>query len=346
MAVAGTPKDLERIGTREEVTARRGRSPLADAWRQLLKNRIALLSGVFLLGLAFVSIFADDFLFTIFTGEDAKPLIAPYHFAEVNFRLANQGLFTRGEEGELYLLGVDYLGRDILSRTLYGGRISLAIALVAATVSLIIGVAYGLISGYSSPRIDNLMMRFVDFLYGFPLIIFIILMQVYFKAISRGGDASGIGGFFIGIDNAMGGMFFLFIAIGFLNWLAMARIARGQTLSLKEKEFVDAAHSVGATDRRIISKHILPNIIGPCIVYETLVIPTYIFLEAFLSFIGLGVNPPTPSWGIMISETYRGIQTYPHQVFVPAMALVLTVLAFNFLGDGLRDAFDPRMRGA
>ena len=344
MAIAGTPKDLERLTTKEE-DVRRGRSPLTDAWRQLRKNRIALLSGIFLLGLAFVSIFADDFLFAIFTGEDPKPLLAPYHFADVNFRIADQGLFTRTEEGEFFLLGVDYLGRDILSRTLYGGRISLAIALVAATVSLILGVAYGLISGYSSPRIDNLMMRFVDFLYGFPIIIFIILMQVYFKAISRSGDATGIAGFFIGIDNAMGGMFFLFIAIGFLNWLAMARIARGQTLSYKEKEFVDSARSMGGTDRRIISKHILPNIIGPCIVYETLQIPTYIFLEAFLSFIGLGVNPPTPSWGIMISETYRGIQTYPHEVFVPAIALVLTVLAFNFLGDGLRDAFDPRMRG-
>ena len=346
MAVAGTPKDLERLGAKEEVTKRRGRSPSADAWLQLKKNKIALLSGIFLLVLSFGALFADNFLLTIFTGGETEPLIAPYHFADVNFRLHDEGLFTRTEEGDFYLLGVDYLGRDILSRTIYGARISLTIAIVAATVSLIVGVAYGLISGYSSPRIDNLMMRFVDFLYGFPLIIFIILMQVYFKALSRSGDTSGIAGFFIGIDSAMGGMFFLFIAIGFLNWLAMARIARGQTLSFKEKEFVDAAHSVGASDRRIISKHILPNILGPCIVYETLMIPTYIFLEAFLSFIGLGVNPPTPSWGIMISETYTGLSVYPHEVFVPAMALVLTVLAFNFLGDGLRDAFDPRMRGA
>ena len=346
MAVAGTPQDLERLGARQEVTKRRGRSPLADAWIQLKKNRIAVISGIFLLILSFMAIFADTALFTIFTGGEAEPLIAPYHFADVNFRLHDEGLFTRTEEGDFHLLGVDYLGRDILSRTIYGARISLTIAIVAATVSLVVGVTYGLISGYSSARVDNLMMRFVDFLYGFPLIIFIILVQVYFKALSRSGDTSGIAGFFIGIDRAMGGMFFLFVAIGFLNWLAMARIARGQTLSVKEKEYVDAAQSVGATDRRIISKHILPNIIGPCIVYETLVIPTYIFLEAFLSFIGLGVNPPIPSWGIMISETYRGLQTYPHEVFVPAVALVLTVLAFNFLGDGLRDAFDPRMRGA
>ncbi|GMR09593.1 MAG: ABC transporter permease subunit [Anaerolineae bacterium] len=345
MAVAGTPEELDRLRTTQEV-ARRGRSPLADAFRQLLKNRLAVASGLFLIFVVFVSVFADDALISIFTGKEVEPLIAPYHFAEVNFRLHDQGPLTRTEEGDFYLLGVDYLGRDMLSRTIYGGRVSLSIAIVAATVSLVIGVAYGIISGYSSPRVDNLMMRFVDFLYGFPLIIFIILLQVYFKALARSGSAEGIAGFFIGIDNAFGGMFFLFIAIGLLNWLAMARIARGQTLSAKEKEYVDAAKSVGASDRRIVSKHILPNIIGPCIIYETLQIPTYIFLEAFLSFIGLGVNPPTPSWGIMISETYRGLRTFPHEVFVPAAALVLVVLAFNFLGDGLRDAFDPRLRGS
>jgi oligopeptide transport system permease protein len=345
MAVAGTPKELEQVGVAEQAE-RRGRSPLADAWKQLKKNRLAVISGGLLIMVAFVGVFADDALISVFTGKDAEPLIAPYHFADVNFRLHDQGPMTRDAEGNLFLLGVDYLGRDVLSRTLYGIRISLTIAIVAATVSLVIGIAYGLVSGYSSPGVDNVMMRFVDFLYGFPIIIFIILMQVYFKALSRSGEASGIAGFFIGIDKAMGGVFFLFIAIGLLNWLAMSRIARGLTLSYKEKEFVDAAESVGASDRRIISKHILPNIIGPCIIYETLQIPAYIFLEAFLSFIGLGVNPPTPSWGIMISETYRGLRPYPHEVLVPAIMLVLVTLAFNFLGDGLRDAFDPRMRGA
>lgn len=344
MTVASAPRELGR--TRTEEVERRSRSPLADAWRQLLKNKVAVASGIVLIALLLIAIFADDALISVFTGNETQPLIAPYHFAEVNFKLHDEPPLTRAEDGRLHLLGTDYLGRDLLSRTIYGARVTLAVAIVAATVSLVIGVAYGIISGYSSPRVDNLMMRFVDFLYGFPLIIFIILMQVYFKALARSGESEGIAGVFIGIDNAMGGVFFLFIAIGLLNWLAMARIARGQTLSFKEKEFIDAAHSVGASDRRIISKHILPNIIGPCIIYETLTIPTYIFLEAFLSFIGLGVNPPTPSWGIMISETYSGIRTFPHEVFVPALALVITVLSFNFLGDGLRDAFDPRMRGA
>ncbi len=343
MAVETTPRELARLRAAE--APRRGRSPLADAFRQLMKNRVAVASGIFLIFLTLVAVFADTVVISFFTGEEARPLIAPYHYAEVNFRYHDAGLFTRTEDGKFYLLGVDYLGRDILSRTIYGARVSLAVAFVAATVSLVIGLTYGLISGYSSTRVDNLMMRFVDFLYGFPLIIFIILMQVYFKALSRRGGGGGIADLFIDLDKAMGGMFFVFVALGLINWLGMARIARGQTLSYKEKEFIEAARAVGATDRRIIFRHLLPNILGPCIVAETLAIPGYIFLEAFLSFIGLGVNPPTPSWGLMISETYPALRTYPHEVFVPAVALTLTTLAFNFLGDGLRDAFDPRLRG-
>ncbi len=343
MAVETTPQELARL--RAEEAPRRGRSPLGDAFRQLMKNRVAVTSGVFIILLTLVAIFTDTIVISIFTGDKARPLLAPYHYAEVNFRYHDVGLFTRTEDGKFYLLGADYLGRDILSRTLYGTRVSLAVAFVAATVSLIVGITYGLISGYSSTRVDNLMMRFVDFLYGFPIIIFVILMQVFFKALARRGGGGGIADLLISIDKALGGMFFLFIAIGLLNWLGMARIARGQTLSYKEKEFIEAARAVGATNRRIIFRHLLPNILGPCIVAETLQIPGYIFLEAFLSFIGLGVNPPTPSWGLMISETYQALRTYPHEVFVPAVALTLTTLAFNFLGDGLRDAFDPRLRG-
>ncbi|MFH1609299.1 MAG: ABC transporter permease, partial [Candidatus Bipolaricaulota bacterium] len=190
----------------------------------------------------------------------------------------------------------------------------------------------------------NLMMRFVDFLYGFPLLIFIILLQAYFKAVSRRG-ATGLVGVMVGIDKAMGGMFFLFIALGILNWIGMARLARGQTLSLKQKDYIEAARALGASNLRVVFRHVLPNILGPCIVSETLAIPGYIFTEAFLSFIGLGVTPPTPSWGLMISETYQGIQSYPWECLIPGAALALTTLAINFLGDGLRDAVDPRLRG-
>ncbi len=343
MAKEDMPHEL-RQQTIEEP--RKGRSPIGDAFRQLFKNRIAVAGGIFLILIIFMAILADDFIISAFTGNETEPLLAPYHFAEVNFKAHDQGPLTSTEDGKFFLLGADYLGRDMLSRTIYAARISLSVAIVAATVSLIIGVTYGLISGYSSPRVDNIMMRFVDFLYGFPLIIFIILMQVYFKALSRqGGEGGGIAGLLLDLDRSMGGILFVFIAIGMINWLGMSRIARGQTLSYKEKEFVEAARSVGSSDGRIISKHLLPNILGPCIVAETLAIPGYIFLEAFLSFIGLGVNPPTPSWGIMISETYQGLRTFPHEVFIPAFALLLVTLAFNFLGDGLRDAFDPRMRG-
>jgi oligopeptide transport system permease protein len=223
---------------------------------------------------------------------------------------------------------------------MYGARVSLGFAMVAATVSLIVGTIYGMIAGYVGGRLDNIMMRIIDFLYAFPFLVVVILLQTYFKAIERRGGANII----FEINDAMGGMFFLFIAIGLIDWIGTARIARGQVLQYKRMEFVEAANAVGASDTRIISKHLFPNILGPLIVYTTLNIPSYIFLEAFLSFIGLGVNPPTPSWGIMVSEAVQGLRSYPNQVLVPAIALSFTTLAFNFLGDGLRDALDPRMK--
>lgn len=327
-----------------QITTKR-RTPTGDAYRQLIRNKAAVVSMIIIGVLIFVALFVDTAIFTIFTGKDAVPLLAPHHYAEVNFLYTDEPPMTRTEDGKLFILGTDYLGRDTLSRTMYGARISLAVAIVASTVSLIVGLIYGLVSGYSRPSVDNIMMRFVDFLYGFPLIIFIILMQVYFKALSTTDDTPAWAANLINLDKAMGGILFVFIAIGLINWLGMARIARGQTLSYKNKEFVEAAHSVGSSDRRIIFTHLLPNILGPCIVAETLAIPGYILTEAFLSFIGLGANPPTPSWGMMISETYNAMRVAPFEVFVPAAALTITTLAFNFLGDGLRDAFDPRLRG-
>ena len=173
----------------------------------------------------------------------------------------------------------------------------------------------------------------------------VILLQVFFKARARyGGDETGIWGVVLEINAQFGGLLFLFIAIGLLNWLTMARIARGQVLSAKQKEYVEAAYATGSKNTRILSRHLLPNVLGPCIVAETLMIPAYILLEAFLSFIGLGVDAPTPSWGIMIQEGYQALRSNPHVIVAPAVALTLTVLAFNFLGDGLRDAFDPRLR--
>ncbi|HEU69025.1 MAG TPA: ABC transporter permease [Candidatus Acetothermia bacterium] len=322
-----------------ETRRAEGRSPLQDAFRRLLKHRAATIGGVFILILIVVAMFVDTTIPAAIFGWEAKPLIAPKHFAEVSFFERDLPPGTPG-----YLLGTDYLGRDILSRTLYGSRVSLSVAVVAATVSLVIGLTYGVISGFAPPRVDNAMMRFVDFLYGFPLLIFVILLQAYFKAVSRKG-ATGLVGVMVNIDKALGGMFFLFVALGVLNWIGMARLARGQTLSVKQKEYIESARALGAGNLRIVFRHVLPNIIGPCIVSETLTIPAYILTEAFLSFIGLGVTPPTPSWGLMISETYQGIRTFPWEPLIPGAALAATTLAFNFLGDGLRDAFDPRLRG-
>ena len=305
------------------VPQRRERNPWAMAFRQLLRNRLAVASFVFIALVVGLAIFAAA--------------ISPYDFA-TNHLKDNYAL-----PGSKYPMGADALGRDILSRTIYGTRVSITVAMVAATVSLVVGIAYGLASGYFGGRTDDIMMRVVDFLYGLPILIVIILMQVYFKALSRRGSAFGLAGFIIGANKAMGGLLFIFVAMGLLNWIGMARITRGQVLSFKEKEFIEAAHMVGANNVRIIFRHLLPNVLGPCIVQETLSIPGYILTEAFLSFIGLGVDPPTPSWGIMVQEGYQALRSYPHVLLAPSMALTFTVLAFNFLGDGLRDAFDPRL---
>ncbi|MFB0546700.1 MAG: ABC transporter permease [Anaerolineae bacterium] len=307
------------------IPERRERSPWADAFQQLLRNRMAVASGIFIIFIVLTAVLAN--------------IIAPYSFDETHLK-DNYAL-----PGDKYLLGADALGRDVLSRTIYGARVSLSVAVVAATISLIVGIVYGLVSGYFGGRIDEIMMRIVDFVYGVPILIFVILMQVYFKALSRRGGSAGLVGLLISADRALGGLFFVFIAMGLLNWIGMARITRGQVLPYKEKEFIIAAHSVGVGNLGIIFRHLLPNVLGPCIVQETLAIPGYIFLEAFLSYIGLGVNPPTPSWGIMIQEGFQALRSNPHVIFTPSVALTLTVLAFNFLGDGLRDAFDPMMRG-
>jgi len=320
---------------------RKERSLGAEAFRRLLKNKIAVLSAVFIIALIFIAIFADFFAPYDFAKQD---LMANNAVPEWMLFLLPEGAENYARISEVYPLAADNLGRDILSRTIYGARISLTVALVGSAVSLLVGIIYGMVAGYVGGRLDNIMMRVVDFLYAFPFLIVVILLQTYFKAIARQGSGEGIGQVFLNMNEDMGGLLFLFIAIGLINWLGMARIARGQVLSYKKKEFVEAARAVGANDTRILVKHLFPNILGPLIVAETLTIPGYIFTEAFLSYIGLGVNPPTPSWGIMISEAAKGLRSYPNQLLVPAVALSLTTLAFNFLGDGLRDAFDPRQK--
>ena len=294
------------------------------AFRRLLKNKMAVLGGIIILVLLTLAVFA--------------PYIAPYHYAEGSL------LDNYAKPGTKYLLGADFMGRDLLSRIIYGTRISLSVGIVGALTAFIIGVFYGVVSGYYGGKIDDIMMRFVDIMYGFPTLLLIILLMVLFKSTFAIATPGTFAGYLNVVDRAFGGLFFIFIGIGVTAWLGMARIARGMALSLREKEFVEAARATGNFNLQIILKHVLPNLIGPCIVTVTLAIPGYITFEAFLSFIGLGVNPPTPSWGMMISEGYKAIRSYPHLAIYPGLALAITMMAFNFLGDGLRDALDPRMK--
>ena len=317
-------------------------SLFADALRRLVRNRAAVVGGIVVLILVALAILA--------------PVIAPYPYDKQTLIDNNKvpawfvSIFPYmagyAKTSSAYPLGADYVGRDLFSRVIYGSRISLAVAFIGPLISMMVGVFFGCISGYFGGRVDNLLMRIVDVLYAFPSILFVILLMAVFRSTLSSAAPPGTLQYFMNrIDAAMGGMFFIFVGLGLTAWETMARLSRGQVLSMREKEFVEAARALGASDRRIMFRHILPNIIGPLIVAETLAIPTYIALEAFLSFIGLGVTPPTPSWGSMISDGSRSVRTYPNQVLVPALMLAITMFAFNFLGDGLRDAFDPRLRG-
>jgi oligopeptide transport system permease protein len=317
-------KEKEKLENKTAIPKRPEVNLWKDAFRRLLKNKMAVLGGIIVIVLLILAIFA--------------PYIAPYHFAEGSLK------DNYAKPGTKYLLGADFMGRDLLSRIIYGTRISLSVGIVGAVTAFIIGVLYGVVSGYYGGKIDNVMMRFVDIMYGFPTLLLIILMMVLFKSTFAVTTPGSFAATLSAIDRAFGGLFFIFIGIGITAWLNMARIARGMALSLREKEFVEAARATGNSNLRIILKHVLPNLIGPCIVRVTLAIPRYITFEAFLSFIGLGVNPPTPSWGMLISEGYQAMRSYPHLAIYPGVALAITMMAFNFLGDGLRDALDPRMK--
>ncbi|MEZ4672564.1 MAG: ABC transporter permease [Anaerolineae bacterium] len=326
--------------------AEKPRSGLAEAWLQLSRNRLALIGLAFIIVLIVVALSADLLRNTgliegINDQHRGSSLAPPLSCATLQ---PNQQPYPPGAPQFCFVFGADALGRDVLSRTIFGTRVSLAVALVGATLSLGIGVIYGVVSGYYGGRIDNLMMRFIDFLYGIPSLVLVILFQTFFKSLEQS-STPGLAQTLIGIDKSMGGLFFLFIALSALSWIHMARLVRGEVLSYKNREFVDAARALGASDFRIIFFHLLPNITGPLIVAETLEIPGYIFTEAFLSFIGLGVDPPTPSWGSMINAGRESLTSFPNLILIPGIALALTTLAFNFLGDGLRDALDPHMRG-
>jgi len=333
--------DSKEFGAGGKPISQKGESLLKDSIRRLARNRAAVVGGSIILILILTALFAN--------------LVAPFPFAEQTLVDQNKvpqwvlNLFpTMQPYAKLstnYFLGADYVGRDLFSRIVFGARVSLTVAFIGPLISLIIGVTYGSISGYFGGSLDNLMMRVVDVLYAFPSLLFIILLLAFFRS-TFAQPEFGTFTYSMGqLDAATGGLLFIFIGIGLTAWETMARLTLGQVLSIREKEFVEAARTLGAKNGRIMFRHILPNVVGPLVVAETLAIPGYISTEAFLSFIGIGVNPPTPSWGSMISDGAQVIRTYPNQAVFPALALAITMFAFNFLGDGLRDALDPRLRG-
>lgn len=244
------------------------------------------------------------------------PIFSSHTYDEQNLMMTNSSPSWE------HWFGTDNLGRDIFIRVLYGARISLAIGIVASLLNLFIGVIYGGIAGFFGGKIDRIMMNIVNILYSVPTLLYVILLMVILKP----------------------GLINIFIALGIGYWLQMARIVRGQILSMKEQEFILAARTIGVSKKRILFRHLLPNAMGAIIVTMTLAIPDAIFTEAFLSFIGLGVSAPMASWGVLASEGVNNLRAYPFQLFFPAVAISVTMLAFNFLGDGLRDVLDPKMR--
>jgi oligopeptide transport system permease protein len=272
-----------------------------DSWHRLKSNKLAIGSLVFLVLLFFFAFFGPFFL--------------QYSYEHQNLD------FGASFSGWKHLCGTDTLGRDMLVRIMYGGRISLAVGICATIVSLTIGVLYGAISGYYGGKTDAAMMRVVDVMYALPFTILVIILMVW------------LGRNFI----------LIFVAIGAIEWLTMARIVRGEVLSLKKREFIDAARAMGLPKRKIILRHVIPNVLGVVIVYATLTVPRVMMLEAFLSFLGLGVQPPMSSWGLLIRDGALVMEEYPWLLFFPGAIFSLTLFALNFLGDGLRDAIDPKM---
>jgi len=324
----------------------KSRSFWSDAWYRLSRNRVAVVSMIFIIGLIVLAVSADGLksaglIEGINDQHRGSSLAPPMTCATLQ---PNQQPYPPGGPQFCFVFGSDSLGRDLLSRTIYGTRVSLAVALVGAVLSLGIGIIYGVVSGYYGGRLDNFMMRVVDFLYGIPSLVLVILFQTFFKSLELEKSSTLAQGL-VHLDRSMGGLFFLFIALGALSWISMARLTRAEVLAQKQREYVEAARASGASNLRIIFVHLLPNITGPLIIAETLQIPGYIFTEAFLSFIGLGIEPPTPSWGSLISTGRDSMITLPNLILLPGIALALTTLAFNFLGDGLRDALDPHLRG-
>jgi oligopeptide transport system permease protein len=333
----------------------------ADAWKRLRKNRMALLGLWIVVIMAAITIAAPILPLYDYTQLDLyhsnlppsfrtagavalstmqarmgkiqgmiddgrKDLVPDLNKVKADYAKVQADIATNPAENRVYLLGTDYLGRDMLARTIYGGRISMMVGLVGTVTAVLLGILFGAIAGYTGGRLDNLLMRFVDIMYGLPYMLIVIIMMSMFR---KEGSSSIV---------------ILFIAIALVSWLDIARVVRGQIISLKNSEFVEAARSMGASSGRIIFRHLLPNTLGVIIIFTTLLLPSFIMSESFLSFLGLGVSAPNASWGTLVSEGVQAMELYPWRLLVPAIAMTIFLFAMNFLGDGLRDALDPQSK--
>jgi oligopeptide transport system permease protein len=300
-----TPASGTSLDTAELVAAAPSAATTSlwrDAWRRLLRNKLAVVGGVTVVLLCLVAIFAS--------------VLAPQSYTKANF--GNIYEFPNRE----FPLGTDQLGRDVLSRMIYGARVSMLVGLGSQVIVLLIGVPLGALAGFVGGRTDILMTRFIDVMYAFPRLLFVILVMSMLGA----------------------GLVNIFIALGLTGWVGIARQTRAQVLTLKEKEFVEGARALGARSWRVLTRHVLPSALTPIVVSITFGIPEAIFTEAALSFIGVGINPPTPSWGQMVGENQQFLRSYWYLCVFPSIAIAITMLSFTFFGDGVRDALDPKMK--
>jgi oligopeptide transport system permease protein len=308
----------------------KGASLWRDAWKRLLKNKLAVF-GLVVITLIAAAVIIGPFIMQRVAGitPDGMP--------------TSGDLFKSSPPSWRHWMGTDDAGRDIFARVLQGGRISLMVGIISTVVSLVVGVSYGAIAGYLGGRIDNVMMRIVDVLYSIPYILVVIVLLSVFGGPNTPQWIQSMANNFGG-GQGLSQIFLLFFALGLVSWLTMARVVRGQILSLKNQEFVMAARATGVSTPAIIFRHLVPNALGPVIVYATLTIPSVMLTEAFLSFLGIGVQAPYASWGSLANDGIKNISVFPWQLIFPGVTMALTLFSLNFLGDGLRDALDPQTR--
>jgi len=326
MAVASP---AQPIAEAQEILQAPRRNYWQDAWDRLIRNKASVVGMVIIAFFFLIAIFAN-----VLAPEDPIQQNAGKRFLPPTF----VGTWLNINADPRFIFGTDYLGRDVLSRVIYGARVSMFVGFLPAIIILLIGGTIGMVAGYIGGRVDNLLMRFTDIFYAFPDLLFFIILIITFK------DQP--------IGEWLSGLFLLFVALALTSWVGVARLVRGSVLSLKEKEFVEAARAIGATTPRIMFKHILPNALGPIIVWTAFAIPRYIIFEAILGYLGLGLRPATDpssffisSWGSLMLDGRTAYNSQPWLLLTPSICVALIVMAFTFVGDGLRDALDPRLRG-